>query len=205
MRVRDVMTRSVVTVESGTAIVAAAEVITERGFTLLPVVDGMARLVGVVTEADLMRDRVHVDPRALLHGEPPRPQPDAHTIVADVMTTEVRTATANTDLADLTTLMLDTGLRSVPVVEGERLVGIVTRRDVLKAVCRDDRTIAADVRHRLARYGDSSRWQVRVRDSRVEVVDGHGDDELERHIVSVLVGAVPGVVGVDVHGPANQS
>src|SRR3954464_9352021 len=106
MRVRDVMTRSVVTVEPGTAIVAAAGVVGERGFTLLPVVDGMAGLVGVVTEADLVRDRVHVDPRALLHGEPPRLRPDGPTTVGEVMTTGVRTTTAETDLVDLTAMML---------------------------------------------------------------------------------------------------
>ena len=201
MRVRDVTTRPVITVEPGTTIVAAAQVITDKGFTLLPVVDGMANLVGVVTEADLMRNRVHVDPRALIHGEPPRPQPAAPSVVGEVMTTAVRTTTADTDLADLSAMMLDTGSRSVPVVDGARLIGIVTRRDVLAAVCRDDRVVAADVRHRLARYGDPSRWRVGVRDSHVDVVDAHGDDELERHVVSVLVEAVPGVVGVNVHGP----
>lgn len=202
MRVRDVMTRSVVTAEPGTQVVEAAETLATRGFTLLPVVDTMGGLVGVVTEADLMRDRVRVDPRALVHGEPPQPAPEAPSTVAEVMTTGVRTTTRDADLAELSAMMLDSGLRSVPVVVDGRLIGIVTRRDVLGAICRDDATIASDVWHRLSRYGDSSRWQVKVHNSRVEIEDEHGDDELERHIVSVLVGAVPGVVDVDVRAAA---
>jgi CBS domain-containing protein len=81
----------------------------------------------------------------------------------------------------------------MPIVDGSRLVGIVTRRDIVRVIARDDTTIAADVRHRLEIYGGDRRWRVAVHDGIVTIGDQF-DDATDRHVVTVLAESVPGVV-----------
>jgi CBS domain-containing protein len=192
--VRDVMTRPVVTVGPDTPIRAAAALLTGRGFTALPVVDGAGELVGIVTEADLLRGRLHHDARSpLLRDELTRVAPQR---VAEVMTTEVVTALPWTDLADLVERMRTQGIRSVPVVQGgEGLVGIVSRRDALATVTRSDAAVEGDVRRRLEAYAGPGRWQVSVDAGRVTLADAYGDPA-EQHAAAVVAASVRGVLDV---------
>src|SRR5581483_12010995 len=75
-----------------------------------------------------------------------------------VMTAPVTAMNANADVVDVVSEMLDTSVRSMPIVDGARLVGILTRRDLVRALARDDQAIATDVRHRLRLYGGPDRW-----------------------------------------------
>ena len=195
MRVRDVMTHDVVTVSPDSSARDAGALLAAKGFTMLPVVDGGGRLVGVVTEADALRDRLPLDPRALVHDRPARRDPVPARTVAEVMGPATAVGGPEMDLADLARLMLDAHARSAVVVVGDRLVGVVTRRDMLRAISRDDRVLAAEVRRRLGLYADPHRWRVSVTDGRVSIVDSL-DDERDRHVVAVLAGAVAGVVDV---------
>ncbi len=68
MRARDIMSTPVTTVRPGTTVKEAAALLATNGFTALPVVDDGDRIIGIVTEADLVRDRVPRDPRALCHS-----------------------------------------------------------------------------------------------------------------------------------------
>ena len=197
MRAKDLMTRAVVTVRPGTSAKEAARLLTEHGFTTLPVVDDAERLVGVVAEADLLRNRLLPDPRTFVHGQPSEPAAPASRTVAEVMATDVVSATPGTHAALLGRLMLDRHLRTIPVVDGDRLVGVVSRRDLLRTIARDDATIAADVRHHLSVASGRIGWRVTVADG-VVTLDGEGADEVERHVATVVAGAVPGVVGVEV-------
>lgn len=197
MRARDIMTSPVTTVRPETSIKEAAAVLAGKGFTALPVVDEEDRLIGIITEADLVRDRVPRDPRALCHPGEELPTV-ATTAVGEVMTTPVDAMGAGTDVAVLAKVLLDAGHRSMPIVDGSRVVGIVTRRDIVRVIARDDHTIAEDVRHRLEIYGGARRWQVEVRDGMVTIGDqfdsDQGDAETDRHVATVLAEAVPGVV-----------
>ncbi|MGY6651549.1 CBS domain-containing protein [Amycolatopsis sp. TRM77291] len=74
MRARDLMSAPVVTVTPGTTAKHAAELLAERGFTALPVVDEDDRLIGIVTEADLIRNRFPHDVRSGT-GHEARPRP----------------------------------------------------------------------------------------------------------------------------------
>lgn len=195
MRTRDVMTRDVVAVHPRGAAREAGALLAAKGYTMLPVVDDDGVLVGVITEADVLRDRLPLDPRTLVHGEPARGRPVPRRTVADVMTDPEVVAHPGTDLGELARLMLEHRVRSAPVVDGRRLVGVVTRRDMLRAITRDDRLLAAEVRHRLGLYADPHRWTVSVVDGEVSIVDAL-DDERDRHVAEVLAGAVAGVVGV---------
>src|SRR5207245_520704 len=99
------------------------------------------------------------------------------------------------DVAVLTKALLDARQRSVPIVDGARLIGIVTRRDLVRVVGRDDATIAKDVRHKLECYGGVNRWSVDVHHGVVTLGDQF-DDTTDRHVAVVLAEAVPGVVRV---------
>jgi CBS domain-containing protein len=190
------MTTDVVVVEQGTPARDAARLLAERGFTALPVVDALGALVGMVSEADLLRDRLPQDPRWLVHGEPVEARQVPADAVAQLMTKSPVTVSPNTDLAEVAGLMLDHGVRSVPVVHEGHLAGIVTRRDMLRSITRADWVIEAEIHNRLGMVGGAQRWQVSVTGGKVSIAD-KGNSTTERHVVDVLVRAVAGVTDVE--------
>jgi CBS domain-containing protein len=191
MRAKDLMTSSVATVRPDTPAKEAARLLTANGYTALPVVDGEGDLLGVVTEADLIRNRILPDPRTLIEDEPPPPDEPAAPLVGAVMTANPITVAPTTDAVAITRVMLDRHLRALPVVDGDRLVGIVTRRDVLRTIARDDQDIARDVRHRLA-IACRHVWEVEVADGVVTLAT-EGADAEDRHVAEVIAAALPGV------------
>jgi CBS domain-containing protein len=128
MLAKDVMSRTVVTVRPHMPARAAAALLVANGFTSAPVVTAEGVVRGMVSEADLMRGQSLPDPDDL------RPMPDHP--ASEVMTAEPVTKRPTDDLADVVAAMLDNGIRSVPIVENGRLVGIISRRDVLRCVAR---------------------------------------------------------------------
>jgi CBS domain-containing protein len=195
MKASEVMSQPVITVAVDTPVRQAAALLAERAITAMPVVDGEGRLVGMVSEADLLVNRMAHDPRAHLrrdtHPQGGQPEP-AHT-VGEVMASPVRAMAIDADTADVVDLMLRHDVRSVPIVDGEVVVGIVSRRDLLRALVRDDCTIEAEIRTRLDSYGGHpGRWPVQVVDG-VVTVGGPFGDETERRVVATLVRTVPGV------------
>lgn len=126
-RVKDVMTTPVLSVREEWSAAQAADLLARHGFTLLPVVDEHDRLLGVVGESDLLED-----PLSGRRG--PRPR-----TVGGVMTTEVLSIAPDTSLGVLEHRMAQYRVRAVPVVEHRRLVGIVTRRDLLRLQEHDHR------------------------------------------------------------------
>ncbi|GAA2552819.1 CBS domain-containing protein [Pseudonocardia hydrocarbonoxydans] len=136
MQARDVMTSPVITLRPDTPVRAAAALLISHGFTASPVVDADGRLLGIVTEADLMRGRIVREGGAVTDAPEPA--------VAAVMSGDPVTAGPGDDLADVVATMLEHGFRSLPVVRGTDLVGILSRRDVLRCVARGELT-SADV------------------------------------------------------------
>lgn len=131
MKARDVMTSPVITVQPQTPVHATTALLLAHGFTAVPVVDRQSHVVGIVTEADLARDQVRPE------GWPPgQPEPAATT--GEVMTRSPLAMSPDSDLADLVSVMLASGIRSVPIVDDGRLVGIVSRRDVLAVIVRGE-------------------------------------------------------------------
>jgi CBS domain-containing protein len=199
VRARDVMTREVVTVAPDTSVKAAAEILATRGLAAAPVVDDEDRLVGIVSEADLLRGRLLPDPRLRLRrdaraGSAP---PPAH--VGGVMTTDVRTVQAAADVADVGRLFVDERLRSVPVVDRGRLVGIVSRRDLLRALARPDDQLRADLLRLIADYaGRLDGWDVTVREGVATVQRPRGTADSDDGALRTLARTVRGIVGVRV-------
>src|SRR6266540_2505544 len=101
MRARDIMTSPVVTVRPDTHVKEAAALLAARGFTALPVVDEDDRLIGIVTEADLVRERIPHDPRHLVHADTPPEQLPVRPTVGEVMSSPVTAMGPGTDVADL--------------------------------------------------------------------------------------------------------
>jgi hypothetical protein len=92
--------------------------------------------------------------------------------------------------------MISRELRSVPVVDEDRLVGIITHQDLVRTIARDA-LIAADVRKRLSCYGIPDRWTAHVAQASVTITDQYADPA-DHHVALMLAQAVPGVVHAQV-------
>lgn len=132
MRANELMTTPVVTVSLGTPVHEVAELLTKHRITALPVLDAEGRLVGIVSEGDLLVNRIAADPRNHLRREAEHPDPPH--LVDQVMTSTVVAMGQHADVADVANLMLDYDVRSVPIVDGSRVVGIISRRDLIRAL-----------------------------------------------------------------------
>ena len=197
MRAQDVMSSPVVTARPDQPVKEIAALLAERGFTSAPVVDDDGHVVGVVTEADVLRDRIPPDARSRVWNDLPE-QPCPAAFVADVMTTPAVAVTPGADVSEIARMMLDDHVRAVPVVDGGHgVVGIVTRRDLLRCIATDDTTVLTAVRSRLALYGGGDRWTVTIDEGVVTIVDEF-DNADDRHVARVIAESVPGVASVGV-------
>src|SRR6266516_630377 len=205
MRTKDVMSSPVVTATTTTRLKEVAALLVRYGFNAVPVVEGEeGTLVGIVSEADLVSLETAPDRRVHLlpPSQPTRPQggPGAGPpsgmpprTAGEVMTREVLTLPGDADTADAARLMLSRGIKSVPIVCGHRVVGIVSRRDLLKVLARSDQAIAVEVERLLAEELGDLRPHAEVADGVVTLADA---DPVTRELAEVLVSTVPGVVAV---------
>ena len=198
MRAKDIMTSPVHTVTQTTTVESAAQLITAKGVTALPVVDTRGELIGMVSEGDLLWHRVPPDPTAhvrRLTSTDPEQRPAT---VAEVMAWDPYTVRPETDVAEIADLMLQHDVRSIPVVDEGALAGIVSRRDILRTMVRTDEVLRGEVQHRLDEYADGvPRWRATVVNG-VARITGEFHTETERAVVGVLARTVPGVAAVDV-------
>jgi CBS domain-containing protein len=139
MRVEDFMTRRVVTITPDTTLLAAAKLMLEHRVGGLPVLDASARIIGIFSESDLLREegedgspwlRMMVGP----DGEPPEPARLAARKVGDVMTRNPITIAPDASIAQACELLHERRLRRLPVVQGGQLVGMIARADLVRAV-----------------------------------------------------------------------
>ncbi len=122
-KVKDYMSGKLVTFAPETDVLDAIHELVRHGIAGAPVVDDHGNLVGMLSEFDCMR----VVLTAGYHGDPGGP-------VADYMVREVQTVDAGMSIVDLADHFLDTGFRRYPVLQDNRLVGQISRRDVLRAL-----------------------------------------------------------------------
>jgi CBS domain-containing protein len=198
MRAKDIMSSPVHTVEQGTSVEVAAELMTSKAVTALPVVDSGGALVGVVSEGDLLWHHVPSDPTAHLRRRPDVDPANRPHVVGEVMSPYPVTTRPDADVAAVAEEMLERDVRSMPVLDDGCLVGIVSRRDILRAMVRTDDVLTADVQHRLDEYSDGEhRWTAVVAGG-VARISGEFRDDTEQAIVAVLARTVPGVAAVDI-------
>ncbi|GAB3147620.1 CBS domain-containing protein [Amycolatopsis sp. NPDC004378] len=127
MRARDIMSTPTFALSPSASLGEAAAMMTAHGFTTMPVVDADGRLLGLLSEVDILRAPV------------PPGDPDTGVMVdggrhtaGSVMRTSGLAVPADAEVRELARLMTDAGVRSAPVVEGGRVVGMVTFQDVLR-------------------------------------------------------------------------
>jgi CBS domain-containing protein len=199
-RVRDVMTTKVATAGRNMPHKQAAKLMTDERVTAMPVVSESGRVVGVVSEADLLHK---VEPRsrrgAGLSGQSRRDRAKARARTAgELMTSPAITIDANASLSAAARLMNGHHIRRLPVVNAAGdLIGIVSRRDLMKVFLRPDEEITAEVSNVLGQILLDEAGQVVV-----SVLDGvvtlHGalDDEGLIRVAVGLASEVAGVVAV---------
>lgn len=202
MLVRELMTTHAVTVKPGTSMKAALRLLSDHDITAMPVVNGTGHLLGIVSEADLIRDLLPEDPRVHMTPHGASLSPEA-VVVGDVMTPHAITVNPDTDLELAVELMTSTSVKSLPVVDDHhRVVGMLSRHDVVRVLARADESLARDV-HVMFAASDRQDWLVEVHDG-VAHVTGPSTASEER-LAEALAGAVAGVVAVEVTSDATTA
>jgi CBS domain-containing protein len=191
MLVQDVMSRPALTVGVDESVKGALRLMDRHHVTSLPVIGRQGLLVGVVNEADVLRHRVRHDPRAHMMPEPGTTAPAVS--VAQVMSRPL-TVEPRGDLSEAVELMMSTAVKSLPVVEEGRVVGVVSRSDVVHLLARQDSQIREDVVRLLTDAGLHCG---------VEVLDGivsllAFDDPRSAPAAKAVSASVGGVVAVQV-------
>ncbi|TMR35817.1 CBS domain-containing protein [Nonomuraea zeae] len=212
--VKDVMTRRVTTVREHTPFREIAEVLVANGISATPVVDGDDRVVGVVSEGDLMRKEEF---REQYSGESYRPswrsrlrwwkagqhaegaRKAAGNTAAGLMDAPAVTVSPFASISRAARLMDEHGVKRLVVVDDQgRAAGIVSRRDLLKMYLRDDDEIRRRVVEGIpshARWDDRYGIIVEVRDG-IVTLSGQADRRSEAMAAVRTAGRVEGVVDV---------
>ncbi|RWB97345.1 MAG: CBS domain-containing protein [Mesorhizobium sp.] len=207
MRAKDVMTARVVMVSPDHSVRHAARIMLDHRISGMPVVDDGGRVVGIVSEGDFLR-RSELGATALSSGEA-RGYVKGHSWkVADLMTSDVVVADEETPIERIAVLMQEHGIKRIPVLRGPRLVGVVSRADLLRAVvaAKFDATAAGDdairrsiltrLREDAGVNGDA--LTLTVSDGLVHF-SGAVRSQSERDAVRVVAEGVRGVKGVYDH------
>jgi len=147
--VREIMTTDAVTVPPDASVVRIAQLMDGRAISGLPVIDASRKLLGIVTDADLVSRNTRIDspPVTALAEDgsvaelPPdfrdRLRHKVGTRATDVMTERVLTVGPDEDVETLAEIMVKNGINMIPVVEKGRLVGVASRADVIRWMTRD--------------------------------------------------------------------
>ncbi|WP_077961183.1 CBS domain-containing protein [Ensifer adhaerens] len=214
MRVKDVMTTVVVKLSPDNSVRQAARIMLDNHVSGLPVVDDAGALVGVLSEGDLIR-RTELGGGGLAVDASLAADERAHAYVrrsswrvGDAMTTDPVTIDEDAPIGRLAALMQERHIKRVPVLKDGRLIGIVSRADLLQAilVARQDETATGDDAIRrsiLIRLGENTGLE--GLDIKVAVSDGvvhlWGNVETDdcRRAARVLAEGVRGVRGVVEH------
>jgi len=198
------MSTPVITIRPEAPLKEVAELMIARAVSGVPVVDRDGRLLGMISESDFLAREEHgrrtgifdrlaetLGAGAKLHGR----------TAADLMTGPVITARPDTTARELGHLMAANAINRIPIVDDGRLVGIVTRADVVRTLIRPDDAITAEIRWRFAHelWINPDDLRVETRNGVVTLagtVETRADAELARRWAR----AVDGVVDVEALG-----
>jgi CBS domain-containing protein len=211
VRVRDLMTVKPITVEPTATIKEIAQVLLDHDIRSVPVVDIGDQLVGMVGEADLVCREGFPSVRShslaglvesvLAEHQHHWTQRTQGLTAGEIMTTDVVTCEPHEIVSGVARRMVLRAVRSVPVVEGGRLVGILSRHDILRLFNRPD----PEIRRNVAAYLANPLWapeshmiEPAVRDG-VVVLSGSVCFPNDRRLVVSILGQIPGVIGVVDH------
>jgi len=204
MKVRDLMSTDPLTVSPDTPLKEAARMMVRNKVSGLPVI-GDGALVGIVTEADFLRQEANRDQPYrfslldALFGEGPSEPPTVES-VAEVMTEDLITATPEVTIGEAARVMATRGVKRLPVVDGDGvLVGIISRADVVNAFTKPDEIIEDEIREDIIRrllFLDPADVGVTAEDG-VVTLDGELENRTETRLLVELTRRVEGVVRVE--------
>ncbi|CAA0107578.1 Inosine-5'-monophosphate dehydrogenase [Starkeya nomas] len=218
MKARDVMTSPVITAKSTDLVVHVARQLLDNRISAVPIVDDGGEVVGIVSEGDLLRRAEAGTERrrswwleALLDDSTLAAEyVKAHgRTAADVMRRPVVTAKPDTPLDEIASLMEEHRIKRIPIVEGGKLVGIVSRSNLIQAVARrsmgleiplSDSAIREQVMTRLREQPWANTWRLNVTvDDGVVNLWGIANADAERRALRVVAETTPGVRAVNDH------
>jgi len=225
MRAVDVMTTNVVTVTPDTSVQTLAALLSERGISGVPVVDATGRLVGIVSEGDLLHraetgtarrterrrfrwlDTIASDQELARDYVKSRGR-----VVSDVMSREVIAVSETAELAEIADLLEIKRIKRVPVVRDGKLVGIVSRANLVRALAtvKAEASSSSDtgdhaIREKLLAELQAQEWagpwaaDIVVRDGTVHLWFPEGHSEEEKRAVHVAAENIAGVRAVEEH------
>lgn len=218
MKARDVMTAPVITATPETPVRDIASLLLEKRISGLPIVEG-GRVVGILSEGDLLR-RVELGterrrPKWLDALIDPKVQAADFSVsrgmlARDVMTRDVVSVAPESELGEIAKLLEQRHIKRVPVIEGDRLIGIVSRANLLRALAiyqppavvdaHTDQTILETLQEQLMGEGwfEPSRFNIVVSDGVVHFW-GTVRSEEQRRALEVAARSLPGVRDVQNH------
>jgi CBS domain-containing protein len=218
MKASDVMVAPVITVKPSSTVKEVAKTLLERRISAVPVVDEKGKLVGIVSEGDLMHraeigtERRHSWWLRVLTGDAALAaeysKAHARTVV-DIMTRDVITASPDTPLHEIAALLERHAIKRVPIVSNGEIVGIVSRANLLQALAssRKDLDIQLSdtaIRQRLLAHLNNQPWahtlllNITVNGGVVDLWGITGSDA-ERKAIRVAAESTPGVSAVNDH------
>ena len=216
MKARDVMVRDVITIGPRDSVAHAAKLIAQNDVSALPVIDDHGRLVGLISEGDLMNreeigTEIHhpwwieaVTPGATLAAEFAKSHGKR---VEEIMSENVITATEDTSLADIAALLERNRIKRVPILRDGELVGIVSRSNLVQALASNgaastasldtNRVIREELLSRLEQqsWTDFGSRNIIVSDGKVHLW-GLVGSPAERTALIALAENIPGVTEV---------
>ena len=219
MKARDVMVSPVITVGEHDTVRDLARLLIAKRISAVPVVDGGGKLVGIVTEADLMRRAEAGTERpqswwlSLLLGDRAiaADYVKSHaTKVKDIMTRDVKTADPEAPLHEIADLLEENHIKRVPIVsKGGDLVGIVSRANIIQVVASakpkleinlPDATIREKLLDELKRqpWAHVHKLNVTVTNGVVDLW-GSVESETERQAIATVAESIPGIAAVNDH------
>lgn len=218
MKARDVMVSPVVTVKPDASVKEVAKTLVDRRISAVPVVDDAGKLIGIVSEGDLMhRSETGTERRyrwwiRLMGGDASLPADyiKVHGCkAADIMTKNVVTASPETPLDEIAILLERNSIKRVPIVKDGQLVGIVSRANLVQALAAMPKELEiplsdSKIRDKLLSHLKEQPWahtallNVTVTDGVVSLW-GITGSETERQAIRVAAEATPGVKAVNDH------
>ena len=223
MRAKDVMTTNVITVGPDASVQEVAKLLSERAISGVPVVDAQNKVIGIVSEGDLIhRTETGTERRAerrrswwldgvALERDLARDYVKSHGRKAgEIMTANEIAVGEETDLAEVADILETNQIKRVPVLRGDVLVGIISRANLVRVLAAtppaatadsDDRSIRTDLIHELQSTGWARTWasDIIVRDRVVHLWFGTDEPLERRRALKIAAENIPGVKGVEEH------
>ena len=202
MKVRELMTKDVISVRPDASLREAAALLVEHRVSGLPVVISGGEVVGVLSEADIVAKAgggtTHGGLLSWLFDPELGPQKVAARTAGEAMSSPPLTISPSRPVHEAARKLVSEGVNRLPVIEDGKLVGILTRADIVRAFSRDDSELAVEIRDDILRrtfWVEPGSVAVTVVDGRVSL-KGEVETDADTEMLPIFVSRVPGVVSV---------